>query len=602
MKNHKAFLRCGVIALAALATAPSFGQQPGVATGVGIPHDWSHHHLVFSQPASVSDALGLERDPRYWHQRYYRKARAQNAGVSSSDIRSNRLPVHPPVREPVLSRIQGDWSEDLGSTASLGAGNYPAVYSFYPGNASCSSDFVVFSTGLPGGASQPSIIAYNNLYSGCAGSTDPSVYWQYNTAYSQGSGADDGSKIVTSVALSSLGDQVAFIQSNSSNVASLVILRWAGNSSLVSLSSGANNVAPANYYNCAAPCMTRIPLHGSPNDTNSSPFYDYFNDLLYVGDDSGVLHKFQHVFNSTSANPPGEITGGGTSSGWPVTISGNKLTSPVFDGGPSQKLFVGDSGGFLYSEPAGGGSGNLVRSLQVGVGPGIVDGPLVDSSQETVYVFVGQDMNGSNPNSPCSAGKSQVCNGVYQFPVNFTASTGLAESVLGVSTSSTIIHDGTFDNAYYSSPSSGNIYVCGSGNSGGSGVGPKLLNIPVSNFKSGPSSFDATSDVGSLTSGAAGCSPVSEIDDGITDWIFLSVTAGGNQTGCTGACLYNFNVTNEPPSAVNAGFSAAGGTSGIIINNAAAPRTLQIYYSTLGSQSCTGGTGGCAVQASQEAR
>jgi hypothetical protein len=347
--------------------------------------------------------------------------------------------------------------------------------------------------------------------------------------------------------------------------------------------------------------MTRIPLHGSPDDSHSSPFYDYFDDLLYVGDDSGVLHKFQHVFHSTSANPPGEITGGGASSGWPVTISGNKLTSPVFDGGTSQKVFVGDSGGFLYSEPAGGGSSNLVRSLQVGVSPGIVDAPIVDSSQETVYVFVGQDMNGSNPNSPCSPGKSQVCSGVYQFPASFKAGAGLAESVLGAATSSTIIYDGTFDNQYYSSAPNGNIYACGSGNSGGSGAVPKLFNIPVSSFKSGPSSFAATDDVDVLTSSSASCSPVSEVYDGTTDWIFLSVTAGGNQTGCTEACLYNFDVTNAPPSAATAGFASAGGTSGVIINNAAAPGTLQIYYSTLASQTCTGGTGGCAVQASQKA-
>ena len=28
------------------------------------------------------------------------------------------------------------------------------------------------------------------------------------------------------------------------------------------------------------------------------------------------------------------------------------------------------------------------------------------------------------------------------------------------------------------------------------------------------------------------------------DWIFLTVAASGSGTGCTGACLYNYNVLN----------------------------------------------------------
>jgi hypothetical protein len=51
--------------------------------------------------------------------------------------------------------------------------------------------------------------------------------------------------------------------------------------------------------------------------------------------------------------------------------------------------------------------------------------------------------------------------------------------------------------------------------------------------------------------------------------------------------------------------AAAGGTSGIIMDNTVGSGTLagasQVYYSTQGNQTCatSGGTGGCAVQASQ---
>ena len=43
-----------------------------------------------------------------------------------------------------------------------------------------------------------------------------------------------------------------------------------------------------------------------------------------------------------------------------------------------------------------------------------------------------------------------------------------------------------------------------------------------------------------------------------------------------------------------------GDTSGIVVDNAAAGAS-NIYFSTLLNQSCTGGTGGCAVSATQAA-
>ncbi len=50
------------------------------------------------------------------------------------------------------------------------------------------------------------------------------------------------------------------------------------------------------------------------------------------------------------------------------------------------------------------------------------------------------------------------------------------------------------------------------------------------------------------------------------------------------------------------GLKAAGGTSGIIIDNTVSGSVAgsQVYFGTLSNQACgTSGTGGCAVQASQ---
>src|SRR3954470_7329890 len=40
--------------------------------------DWSHRHLIFSAPATLENAVRIQSDVRYWHQRARR-----NAGVMS---------------------------------------------------------------------------------------------------------------------------------------------------------------------------------------------------------------------------------------------------------------------------------------------------------------------------------------------------------------------------------------------------------------------------------------------------------------------------------------------------------------------------------------
>jgi hypothetical protein len=53
------------------------------------------------------------------------------------------------------------------------------------------------------------------------------------------------------------------------------------------------------------------------------------------------------------------------------------------------------------------------------------------------------------------------------------------------------------------------------------------------------------------------------------------------------------------PTTTSATLYASGGTSGIVADNTASPGS-EVYYSELGSRVCvTGGTGGCAVQATQ---
>ena len=570
---------------------PAFAQQ-SASQAMGVPNDWTHQHVVFSDPGTFQEAMTngtydkwarTVNDPRYQLQQLKRKATLQSAGKQSA---GSGVATGSPVAPP-----QG-WSMSMGTGAKVGAGQYPAKWSFSTTTAYCDSDpapdFVVYNTGLAGSSTHASIIAYDNLYSGCA-APFPRIYWQYNTA---------GGTISTGPVLTTDGTQVAFIQSTSS-VASLVLLKWAKNPSLVTPSS----VLASSYRNCAAACMTVITLDGSPNVTRSAPFYDYHNDVLYVGDDSGTLHKFTNIFVSGT---PAEVTGGGTSSGWPQTVSpGNILTGPLYDRA-SDNVLVGSSGGTLIRIPSGGGSSNIVVSGKVANGSGIADAPILDSQAGSVYVFAFCDTTNT-----CADNAHRARSAVFQFPVSFVGGNTGAKRTFGQTYGSAILYAGGFDNLYYSSGNqTGNLYICGAGYALNAGQ-PTLYQVPFTTNVMG------TAVEGPWLSAGTGCSPVTEFLNGPTDWIFLSTHAVG-RTGppisCPSSsisCVMSFDVTSGAgfgtSKATHATATVTLGTSGIIIDNAVSSPagTSNVYFSPLGDQSCTGngstghGNGGCAVQASQ---
>ncbi len=486
----------------------------------GYPTDWSHQHLIFSQPATPEQSARAAADPRYWQQ-YYRRnfARVVQDQTDSADNR----PVLAAVRRPGSQKIHRDWSENLGSSATTRAGIFPAKFSFRITTANCAStnppDYVVFSTGEPGSGIQANIVAYDNLYSGCTGSV-PSVYWAYNTG--------TGAKILTSPVISGDGTQVAFVQT-SGGAAVLVILRWAASNtenvtSPLTLTSVANNA----YYGCTAPCMTEVALtNGSTpvDDTTSSVFPDYTHDIIWVGGAGGWLHKITGVFRGI----PTEVT----SNGYPVQVnpgSPTALTSPVYDYS-SGNVFVGDAGGFLYrivpsSPPV------VTKSGQLGFGPGFVSAPVVDSTAGKVYAFASSDGTAACPGpNPCTA--------VFQLATGFGGGSVGAKVTVGSSAATpSPMYLGAFDNAYLISaaPPTGTLYVCG--NTGGA---PTLYRIPIN------ANIMAASTAGPvLASAGTGCSPVIDFTNpnaaaGATEWLFASVQASGSGNSCvSGGCVMNF--------------------------------------------------------------
>ena len=536
--------RSALIGLAgAILTVAVFvsGRLPAQTRAAGFPIDWSHRRLVFSDPGSFQQAvrngrvdkwLKITRNPRFVFQQLERYSASAALGTSSV---SSSAATH-----VVLHR---DWNVPLGNGGTVGAGNYPAKYSL-TGGASC-SDFAVFNTSLTGTTSQATLVALTNLYStGC--SSVPTVAWAYNTT----------NKIVTSAVLSAAGDQVVFMSTNGTH-AYLNILRFESGEGTAynhpitpdnSLTMGASYSACKTSHPTQS-CWLQLEFADGDNDTTSSPFYDYSGtDKLYVGDANGKLHQFTGIFLGSPVE---------TGSPWPVSLSTQALTSPVYDG--STYVFVGSEnpggnhtdGAILYSVQASSGTVNGTSS-QLGHGPGIVDSPLVDGTADRVYVSVGNDGSSNCNGNGCSI--------VVQFPTNFTTGAGTKATVGdgAGSTAGVPMYSGTFDNAYFTSSSSsspsGGLWVCGNtGNDSNSAGDPVLYKIAIASNVMG-----AVTTASSLTNAAATCSPVSEIFTNSHDYLFLSVTKGGNRTGCTGDCVYNFDVTTSVPANSVGGFASTG--------------------------------------------
>ena len=712
-RKQLGLLRLGFSILGLLTLSPALPGQASPDFGGAVPvlTDWSSHHLIFSKPDTAEQAKRVQQDPRYWQQ----IARQSPASLWQAETRGALAPEARHRSDPGINK---DWSLDLGSGATIGATNYPAKVAFRGTNATCAGgagqpDIVVYGTGLPGTTAQASIAAFDNLYSGCsADGTVPTVYWAYNT---------DGGTVTTSPVFSGDGTQVAFVQTDAFGNGLLVLLKWAASSGTVGSPVSLTRVRNADYPTCSAPCMATSVLRDTGGllhaDSNSSVFYDYSGDTAYVGDDGGWLHKFNPVFNGI----PAEVR----SAGWPAQVnpgSPTPLASPVYDFA-SGRVFVTDVGGFLYrvgpsTAFVATSSGPLdVSSVEDG-GFGIVQGPVVDSTAELVYVFASSD--GS---TACTGGAA--CAAVYQLGVNFSGGTSGTKVTVGASTvngSGTApnpLYIGAFDSTYEnSSNGTGNLYVCG--NTGGT---PALFQVPITAGVLGTAIPGPT-----LSASAAPCSPVTDLlnpnaSGGPTEHMFAGAEAGGLSSGCsTGGCIFNFKSTPWQPSTVytvgqeildnhfqiqvvsgggtsnatvpswsttaggvttdgtvswvdqgvqsavtpgawvhghpytkgskifdssnnvqlvttggtsgastpafntavggtthdgtvtwtnvgvigTAAMAAAGGTSGIILDNTVGSGTLsgasQVYFSTLGDQACgTSGTGGCAVQASQSA-
>ena len=243
------------------------------------------------------------------------------------------------------TQFHGDWSENIGSGAAMEANMFPAKFSFDFNTASC-ADYAVFTTGLAGSAHNVAdIVAFDNLYTGTGGlcgTGAPTVIFAYHT---QSNAGISNSSPVLSGGVSGDGSQIAFMEGGGGSAALHILRGVAGQGTPGSGSAVLPDVvtsSAATYVSCLGTtqsCLLSLTFANGADDTFSAPFVNYDTDSLYVGDNTGVLHKFTGVFEGT----PAEVTTGG----WPITVDGGAiLNSPIYEL-HSNNLYITDRNGIL---------------------------------------------------------------------------------------------------------------------------------------------------------------------------------------------------------------------------------------------------------------
>jgi len=551
----------------------------------GQVRDWSSRHIVYPQGASLRALVLSQRDPRaYWN--YLRLVQAANVerargvdavaerggGRAQQPLRGeggildgangglDGFPgrIRPRVPKLAPPTQQVDWSLPLGA-AGLGQDMFPAKFSFDVNAApDCTNDYVVYTLDTAPSGTQANIVAFNNLYSGSAGSTGicgagtATVLWAYQVSTAA---------LPTSPIISLDGTKVAFV--DGANPAVFHVLTWtAGEGSVFA----PNTPTPSE--------MVDVTLTGATTDSFSSPFIDYYDDAAYVATDNGKLYKITGVFKGTPA-----LAGGP----WPrrVGFSAPNLTSPVIDFSTGE-IFLGSTDGNLYAFTKGGAQLFPVTIGNGGATGGIVDAPVVDGLNGLVYVATGSDFNLSN------ATLTQLSSASFSpLQVAPIGDPGAAP-----------LHAGTFNDAYFSSMTNTDwfFYVCGVASGGST---PVLYRVGFDATRTMSATVDGAASVSLSANAGEQCSPMTEINNGV-DRIFLGLL--------TSAQVEFFDIsTNATPTLGGTGgvlpVSEAGGTSGIIIDNVSgAAQASSIYFSTLGASSncaVAGVNQRCAVKLTQ---
>jgi hypothetical protein len=571
----KSVLSSRFYAILAILLAMSLGSfaglsQPAPERRTGLVEDWSMRHVVFARGGPVAAMMAAQRDPRSFFS--WRKAGLNAGRVIGAPVPQEENTVEgwlfalPGIlnRRPRSSGTHIDWSISLGGESTAPA-MFPAKFSFdINAVPSCTNDFVVFPVNQAPDGTHENLVAFRNLYSGTvpangmcnrtASASDngvsATVLWSYAV------GAISG-HVSTSPVLSLDGTKVAFVESVSGQQPHFHVLAWKSgdgvdatnlqNAQLPSVLNTFVSFGPAAGSGTATDLAFGASAGGS-GDTLSSPYVDYALDKAYIGDDQGNLVRIKDVFCfGCSGTPPAPSIDASWGTGGTVVVgagfcagtANSRLTGPVQDP-VTGNVYVGCADGRVYGFNSSG-IPLATPSLTVGNGSahgGIVDPPIVDGINGFVYAASG--VNGTTLPT-CAIG---ACAVLVQAKIDLT--TPRAATLGGVG--GTDIHAGTFNDAYFSSASSGSwlLYVQG-------------FNAGATRQQLYGARFNASRALNTgrpalrrtvATSVLQPCSPLTEFLNNATDYLFVGVTDRNRVD------LFNITPTAGIPTGFRAGTSA----------------------------------------------
>jgi len=505
-----------------LIGAAVWAQEADIARPDGVPQDWSEHSIVFSLDGLTQHPELLYQERRVLHQVMQRfRGRSSNAlpgaesGMKFTDSAAESIQA--------LSHHR-DWNVALGK-GHVSAEMYPAKWTFDPkAQPDCTKDYVVFGLATAGTAgAQANLVAFNNLYAGAGGfcATGPSVLFAYSVSTAA------GGKVVTSPVISLDGTKVAFVESLGTSSIFHVLTWTAGQGGILTAATPTS--------------MTSLTYSNAFGTTTSSPWIDYGSDTVYIADDNGVVHKITGVFKGT----PTQVL----SSPWPITVAaGSRLSSPVLDAGRGILLASGRNGDLYEINLTNGAVSVLIVGSHNSKGAALMVAPIVDVTNGTAFVVSAND------------GTSAVL-----VEADTTTLTQLAKARIGIgaTTGTTLyIYMPALNNAYYTSPSTGAIFVCGTGNGTDTSPWSYSFGFTGRTMLSAPASSNQL-----LTSKAASCSSWTEffnpnIGANGTDFFFFGLTQD-----CTGSGTSGCVAARTGTSATLTKAAVLGGPSGIVVDN-----------------------------------
>ena len=544
----------------------------------GRPLDWSHSQVVASRGGQDGGAS------------IYNDWRTIFRHIQKNQAKMERAAMGSAARRPVWAKpkpggkaagLKLDWSLRTGGFGTVTG--YPAKYSFNITTSSC-SDVIYFTVDQAGSASAVNVIAITNPYAGCLGNllgTTPTV--KFGIAMTNGT---------ATAAVPSLDGTVLYVIEN----AATGMILHAINVNNIIVNPGVYNFATNTWtttHTLAAPTglpgseqLFQIAIAGATNN-RSSPYLDYSNNQIFVGDATGAIHRIRNTNLSTASED---------TTNFPVACGVAEQRSPVFVNG---QVITMSQGGVLYRiDTTAATPYTCIASAALGNGAGgELASPVIDSTNSKIIATTTHSASG-------------VFRALLLMDLNFTAgATPISVVNLGPNVGGLRPRIPAIDDAFYNT-NNGSMYADGGPSSGSNAY---LIRVPynctVSCALGTPTGYAALHHTGAGSNAAA--SPVT---------IFTTASALANPEfvyvgGSTGTYLYmnriasGFGGTDAAPVAIDGATSSTGffavpggADSGIIVDNrtsgvTGSTATANIYFGTVGISATTQST---VVQLAQQ--